>query len=261
MPDPASTSIMMDAVSDPRLVAAIGIALLTGLVRGFSGFGAALVFVPLMSAVYDPKIAVPMFVITDILTAVVFLGRGGIWRKINWREFLPMAAAAVFAIQFGALILEYADPITLRWGISALVALAVVVLAAGWRYHGKPALALTIGVGLLAGLLGGAVQIAGPPVIVYWLGAGHAADILRASFLYYFSLVSAASVVTYALHGLITLTVLTISVCVAPVMYFGMWAGTRLFHVASDASYRKVAYVVVTLGALISMPLFDHWLR
>jgi uncharacterized membrane protein YfcA len=251
----------MNAIADPQLIAALAVALLTGLVRGFSGFGAALVFVPLMSAVYDPKIAVPMFVITDILTAVVFLGRGGIWRKINWREFLPMAAAAIIAVQFGALVLHYADPITLRWGISALVALSVAVLAAGWRTQRKPALALTIAVGLLSGLLGGAVQIAGPPVIIYWLGAGHAADVLRASFLYYFSLLSAASLATYALHGLITVTVLAVSVCIAPVMYFGMWAGARLFERASDEGYRKIAYVIVALGAVVSLPLFDHVLR
>jgi len=126
---------------------------------------------------------------------------------------------------------------------------------------GRPALALTIGVGIIAGLLGGAVQISGPPVILYWLGGGYAADVLRASFLYYFSLLSAASLLTYILHGLVTLPVLIISVCVAPIMYSGMWAGTKMFHLTSDKNYRSGAYVVVAMSAIVSMPLFDHFLH
>lgn len=118
MPDLAPSADWTAVVADPRFFAALGIGLLTGLVRGFSGFGAALVHVPLMSAVYGPKIAVPSFVIADILTGAIFLARGGIWRKVNWREFLPMAAAALATIHFGTLILEYAHPDTLRWAIS-----------------------------------------------------------------------------------------------------------------------------------------------
>ena len=59
----------------------------------------------------------------------------------------------------------------------------VAVLATGWRYHGRPVLTVTLGVGLLSGLMGGAVQIDGPPVIVYWLGSASDAIIVRANFI------------------------------------------------------------------------------
>lgn len=261
MSDLLSSESWAAVVSDPRFFAALGIGLLTGLVRGFSGFGAALVHVPLMSAVYGPQIAVPSFAVADIVTGLIFLGRGGIWRKVNWRELAPMAGAALATIHFGTLILEYADPAVLRWGISAMVALAVVVLACGWRYRGQPTLVISIGVGALAGVMSGAVQIAGPPIFVYWLGGVQPADVVRASFLFYFSFLSAISLAAYTLHGLITVTLIQISVGMAPVMYLGLWLGTRLFHLASEKTYRSVAYVIVTLGAIISLPLFDDLLR
>ncbi len=41
-------------IADRRFAIAAGIAALSGLVRGFSGFGSALIYMPLVAAVYDP---------------------------------------------------------------------------------------------------------------------------------------------------------------------------------------------------------------
>jgi uncharacterized membrane protein YfcA len=248
-------SVFAATFADPRFGLAIAIAGLAGLVRGFSGFGSALIYVPLMSAVYGPRIAAPTFVLQDVVCGLLFLS--GVWQKAHWREVLPMAACAVFAAQFGTLILQYADPVALRWALCALVATVIVILASGWRYHGKPMLAVTIGVGLLAGLLGGAVQISGPPIIVYWLGSGNPADVLRANFFAYFSIFSIASIATYVIHGLVTAQVLALAIFVTPVSLAGMWLGTKAFGFASEKVYRSTAYVIVTLSAIVGLPLWD----
>lgn len=246
-------------MSDARFPAALAIAALSGLVRGFTGFGAALTYIPLMSAVYGPQVAVPSFVIADTVTGFAFVASA--WRKAQWGEVLPMALAAIVAGQFGTLILQYADPVFLRWVLSLFIGGAVALLAAGWRYHGKPSLLLTVAVGTLSGLLGGALQITGPPIIVYWLGGMMTPDIVRANFFGFFSLFSTASVVTYAAHGLMTTLVLTLAAFVTPVSMLGMAAGSYLFGYASERVYRRIGYTVVALAALVSLPLFDGLLR
>jgi len=254
------TAATFSAVTvDPRFAAAIGVAVLAGFVRGFTGFGSALIYIPLMSAIYGPLIAAPTFVIADTVTGLIFLSQT--WRKTHWAEILPMAAAAIFAVQFGTLVLQWADPVMLRWALSAMVLASVALLASGWRYHGRPSLAVTIAVGLLAGLLGGAVQISGPPIIVYWFGSGHGADILRANFFGYFSIFSAASTFTYAAHGLLTATVLALSVFITPATLIAMAVGTKFFHFAKESVYRPVGYIVAVFSAIASMPLFDGLLR
>jgi hypothetical protein len=57
-------------VADPRFALAVAISILSGMVRGFSGFGAALVYVPLMSAVYGPRVAAPSFLVIDFFTGL-----------------------------------------------------------------------------------------------------------------------------------------------------------------------------------------------
>lgn len=256
LPNAATFAAVM---SDSRFPAAIGIALLAGLVRGFSGFGSALIYIPLMSAVYGPLIAAPTFVAADVVTGLTFLA--GTWRMAHWREVMPMVIAAIFAVQLGTLVLQHTDPVILRWGLSALVLVAVATLASGWRYHGRPSIAVTIAVGLFAGILGGAAQISGPPIIVYWFGSGFPAEILRANFFAYFSIFSAASLATYAVHGLLSATTLAIAVFVTPMSIAGMMLGTRLFHFTTEKIYRRVGYIVALTSAFISMPLFDSILH
>ena len=174
---------------------------------------------------------------------------------------MPLAASAILAAQFGAMILEYADPIVLRWLICALVGVILAVLVSGWRYHGRPHLAVTLGVGLLAGFLGGAVQISGPPIIIYWLGSMQDVAVVRANLISYFGLFSAGSVVTYALHGLLTVQLLALGILLGPLHVGAMWAGSMIFNLATADTYRRVAYIVIAASAIVAMPMWDAWLR
>lgn len=249
----------LSVVADPRFPFAMAISILAGAVRGFSGFGSALVYIPLMSMIYGPQVAAATFVIIDLAVGMFFVPY--VWRKADFRQILPLAVAAIIAAQFGTMILLYTDPATLRWGISALVGAMVLLLASGWRYHGRPVLPVTVCVGLLSGLMGGAVQMAGPPILLYWLGSAAAAAVIRANFVIYFSIFSAAAVLTYALRGLLPLHILMLSALIGPWQIIAMALGSRLFHMASERTYRRVAYVIVALAAIGSMPLWDALLK
>ena len=48
-------------------------AFIAALARGFSGFGAALIFMPLAATVVDPKVASPLLLITDAVLALGFI--------------------------------------------------------------------------------------------------------------------------------------------------------------------------------------------
>jgi uncharacterized membrane protein YfcA len=257
--DLPTAATFTSVVSDPRFALALGISILSGAVRGFSGFGSALIYVPMMSALYGPKIGAASFLLTDFITGIVF--SLGVWRQATWREIAPLALSAVIAAQFGTLILRYADPSHLRWAMAAMVLVIVVVLASGWRYHGKPLLIVTILVGISAGLMGGAVQISGPPVVLFWLSSMASAIVVRANFVVFFAIMAAALVVTYLWFGLLTPDVIALAAFMAPAHILAMFAGSKLFHIASEQTYRRTAYTIITLAAIVSMPLWDKWLR
>ena len=63
----------------------------------------------------------------------------------------------------------------------------LALLISGWRYHGQAeSTPTTLGVGFSAGILCGAVQAAGPPVVAYWLGGSSSALTVRANIILFF---------------------------------------------------------------------------
>jgi uncharacterized membrane protein YfcA len=85
--------------------------------------------------------------------------------------------------------------------------------------------------------------------------------IVRANLISYFGLFSAGSVATYLVHGLITAQVLALAILIGPMHVLAMWAGGKLFHLASPETYRRLAYVIIAVSAIVSMPLLDGFLR
>jgi uncharacterized membrane protein YfcA len=253
---PTLTATLAALVAEPRFIAAVLVTALAGIVRGFSGFGSALIYIPLIAAIYDPRIAAVTLLITDTVASMPFTLSQT--RRCNWREVTPVSVAAIATIPFGALALQYADPVILRWGIALLVIGLLTVLVSGWRYHVAPSVAASIGVGLVMGIGTGAVQISGPAAIIYWLGGPNSALVVRANLMVCFALLSIASIIVYYLRGLFTADVLLMSLVLGPVFIATMAAGAWLFRGAGDATYRRIAYIIIALSALVSLPLFDE---
>jgi uncharacterized membrane protein YfcA len=247
------------AVQNPRFYVALAIAILAGVVRGFSGFGSAQIYIPLIAAVYSPRAAAVTLLLIDTFGAAPFAVRA--LGHCTWPEVAPMFIAAAIAVPIGTWALLVIDPIVLRWFIAFLVLSLVVVLASGWRYHGRPKLPITAAIGLVSGFGSGAVQIAGPPVLLYWLGATTDVVTVRANFMVYFLLLGLTSCAVYLWHGLFTPDLLALAILLAGPFFVATVIGARYFHGASDVLYRRIAYAIIAASALVSMPIFDRFLR
>jgi uncharacterized membrane protein YfcA len=252
---PALTAI----VSEPRFAVAAAIALLAGLVRGFSGFGSALVYVPLISAVYEPKVAVPTILLIDTLCSLPWAIKAA--PACNRREVLGIAVFGTLAMPLGVAALVYVDPIYLRWLIAMLVLIALGVLVAGWRYHGKPTWPAMAATGIAAGFGGGSVEIAAPPLLIFWLGGQNAAATVRANIMVYFIWSGFLGIVLYGWTGLFNTQTITLAVLFGIPFVAALGFGANWFHGSSEQTYRRVAYVIIAASGLVSLPVFDGLLR
>jgi len=248
-------SAFADAAADPRFAYALGIATLAGLVRGFSGFGSALIYMPLISAIYSPAVAAATILLIDSLCGLPFAIHA--WPQANRREVLPVAVGGVVGVPLGVMALVYVSPLSLRWFIAVLVLIAVAVLAAGWRYHGKPTVPAALGVGTLSGFGAGAVQIGAPPLLVFWLGGKNSAATVRANIMVYFILQGSLSGALYFYNGLFDTQIVVLSLLFGVPFAMAMFGGAYWFHGSSDALYRRVAYVIIGFAGLVSLPIFD----
>jgi uncharacterized membrane protein YfcA len=256
LPDSAT---IFAVINDRRFVAAVAVSVLSGLVRGFAGFGSALIYMPLVAAIYEPRIAAITLLLVDFCASTPFAVPE--FRRCDWREVLPVSIASAIAVPFGTIALLWVDPIVLRWAIAVLVLGLLAVLIAGVRFQKSPGMAVTLGVGLFAGFGAGAVQISGPAVIIYWMSRGASALKMRANLMVYFAIAGAVLIVSYLLQGIFTAEGVLLSVLLGIPYLAAIGAGTYFFHGASDLTYRRVAYVIIVLAAVLSLPVFDGLLR
>ena len=232
-----------------------GAALVGGLSRGFSGFGAALVFVPLASAALGPRAAVPVLALLECVSCLFFLPRA--WRHAARREVAVMAAGAICAVPVGALILSHADPVALRWGLTGLVLAAVLVLASGWRYRGEAPVPLTLGVGAVGGVMSGTAMLGGVAPAAWWLGRNAAALTVRSNMNLFFAILTVAVTAAFAWRGLIGWNSAWLALAAGPSYAAGLWGGTALFGLASEQAFRRAGYALILAAAVLGMPLWD----
>jgi uncharacterized protein len=245
-------------LSAPVLVT-VGAALLAGLARGFSGFGAALIFIPLAGAAIGPRAAAPVLLVVDAVLTLAMVPNA--WRLAERREVAVLLLGALVGVPVGAALLATSDPLIVRWAVVALVLVLLAFLISGARLARAAPAPAAVGVGAAAGFFSGLAQMGGPPVVAYWLGRALPGATVRANLIVYFALSSALSFVSYVGAGLITGEVVLLTVATTPAYAAGLFLGARLFHRASEATFRRLCYALIAAAAILSMPVLDGILR
>ncbi len=232
------------------------ISALAGAVRGFTGFGTALVFIPIASTIVPPWQAVIILYVIDTVTTLPLIPRAV--RTCTWREVVPLCIGATLTVPVGAAFLLTVDPTALRWALAALALGAVAILASGWRYRALPGRLVSGVVGAASGFLGGLCSFWGPPIAIFWLGGQSRADTVRANIIVFLAVMSCVAGITFAAHGLFELRVVVLAGLLMPIYGCTVWVGTKLFPYASETTFRRTAYLIITGAALDSVPAFDR---
>ena len=242
--------------SDARLYAVAAVAILAGFVRGFSGFGAGMVFIPAASAIYDPIVAIVLLFLIDTAASAPILPPH--FRNCRWREVGPMAAAASLAFPFGLLFLLSVDPVATRWVLSGFILIATAAMASGLRYKGEPRIGQTFAVGLAMGFLSGAIGLGGPLIVLFWLGGPERAARVRSNIFAFFGVFSIVSLAGYWWSGLFTAPRLLGALALLPLYAGAMAIGSGVFDCSTDESYRRAALALCAAIALATMPFWHR---
>ncbi|WP_421991556.1 sulfite exporter TauE/SafE family protein [Roseococcus sp.] len=226
-----------------QLWAALVATTIAGLMRGYAGFGTAIILAPVYSALWEPRNGVPVVLLMELVISLQLLPRA--FKDADRRVILPIGGAACLATPIGTFVLLSADPDMLRRFIGGFVLVFGALMMSGWRYHGSRPLPLNLAVGTSAGLLKGATGMSGPPVILYLLSGPEEARQHRANLILFFGLIALVSVVGPYLGGLFTLDVLAKLVWILPVQILCVRLGARLFHVVPIRLYKPFALAVL----------------
>jgi uncharacterized membrane protein YfcA len=220
-------------------------------IRTAFGFGEALVAVPLLALIMPIKLAAPIMALVSISVSVVALARD--WRDMHFRSAGGLFVFTLAGIPLGLWLLAVAP----EGAVKAILALAIIGFSA-WLLPGSQALSLKSGkalpfFGLLAGVMGGAYSMNGPPIVAYATLRHWSPRQFRATLQGYFLPASSAVMAGYYFSGLWTTEVTRYFLLSLPALLLGILAGRRAhrlfnprtFHISVHAGLIVVGLVLL----------------
>ena len=226
-----------------------------GFVRGFAGFGGALVIILVTSIVLGPIIAVPLACLSGLAITVQLLPQA---IRDSEREFVvPFALATFLFAPVGTWILISIDQNIMKLAIAVFVLLAVAALYRGWRFSGlddsaRGRVILWSG-GAFAGLTQGAAGVGGPPAVALALSKGGHAQTQRANVIGVVTALALCSVVPIWWNGLFTAEVIFLSVLIVPLYSAATWMGSRSFLSSGQRHYRGAALLLLAAIGTVTL--------
>ena len=235
------------------LVMACIASLVAGFLRGFIGFGAALVMTPILSLVFSPTVAVPIAFLSAV-PAVIQLLPPTI--KYGERAFvLPLGLTALFAAPLGVWTLSEGDPKVLKIIISLIILMMAFALFRGWRFRRSPRTTIMIGVGLISGFLQGLASVGGPPAVAAALSRPGDVYAQRGNILAAAAVLTASNIMPLWALGLFQPQTLMLAAILVPPHLVAAWVGNRYFDGRGKVHFHRAAVIMLMVVAFSTLAL------
>lgn len=223
------------------------------LIRSAFGFGEALLAVPLLALRLPVSIAAPLAVLVSITIATVIVAQD--WRHVHFRSASWLVLATMFGIPLGLMLLRFGNGRGVKSTLAAIIIAFSLYGLLGRRppeLHGDSR-AWLLGCGFLAGVLGGAYGMNGPPLAIYGGMRRWPAQHFRATLQAYFLPASVMGMAGYWITGLWVHEVTRLYFWSLPFMIPAIGLGRVVNSRMSSERFLKYVYVGLLLtGAVLT---------
>lgn len=228
------------------LIAVASVAVLVGaLVRGYTGFGASMLWVASLSLIYPPVGVVPTVLALEVLASIALLPK--ILGQVDWRSMRWMLAATAATMPFGVALLTSLPDREMRLVVAAAILVATLAVASGISLSRAPGPWTALTAGSVAGLVNGSTGMGGPPAVLLYFSGSVPTQVGRATLIAYFLGTDAIGFTIMAGYGLVDRTVLMHTAVFAPLAMVGIAAGQYAFRRTGGSGFRTVVLAVLIL--------------
>jgi len=230
-----------------------GITILAAMVHGALGIGFPLIATPLLAMLTDVRTAILLLVLPTATINIVNILKGGHWRRsiaIYW----PLAIYGIIGSFIGAHLLIAVPAELFRPLLAGMLILYLnaerIGAGLGW-IHRYPRLAQA-GFGLMAGVLGGTVNVMLPVLIIYALEMRLPKTVTIQVFNFCFLFGKLTQGAVFVQAGLMTGNVLSLSVPLALLAVLVLFVGLRVRDKIPTETYRRwLRRLLVVLAVIL----------
>jgi len=219
------------------------------LVMGLAGFGNALVAMAFLPYFMPPATAIAVLTIYTVVFAIAIFVP--VRRHLAPRSVTRLLVGTVLGTPLGVWILVACPASTLNRIIGGVLVVVVLLEWAGGYPERLAGRWWGLGAGFVAGIMGGAVGMPGPPVVLYSTAQGWSPQTIKANLQVFFLVNQAVILAGYWRAGLLTGDVWRLSVSFAVPAAAGTVLGILLFNHVDHASFRRVVFAVLLVSGLV----------
>ena len=218
-------------------------------VRSAIGFGDALVAMPLLAMLFGIRTATPLvaFVASTIALTILLTD----WRRVELRAAWRLILTSLLGIPFGLVLLKVAPEPLVKSILGALLVLYSLygLFAPRLPFVGSENLAYLFG--FISGLLGGAYNTNGPPVVIYGALRRWPPEHFRATLQGCFFVTGLLILAGHGLAGLWTTFVFKLYLSSLPLVLLAVYVGGKLHRRIPKESFSRIVYAfLLVVGEL-----------
>lgn len=232
-----------------EILVALFAAFAAGTISGLTGFGLALISVPILLFVYEPRTVVLLSVVMSIVICADVVRDS--FRDADRRIVIALVPPSFVGVVMGAEILRIVDPLYIRLFVGAVVVFSAGLLLREVRLPKAETRWGTLAAGFSSGALSTSTGLAAPPIVLLLASRNYAKHSFRGSSALYFLFMSVFGLVVLAARGLVETSDIPLSLILVPAAILGKVLGTSILKRVSETFFRKLTllFTFVT-GAL-----------
>lgn len=222
--------------------------LLASLVQGITGFGFALIAVPLLS-LFIPELRniTPIIVIYSFLTNIIIVYKTR--HYIDLKKILPLIIFGIIATPLGIYILLYINVNTLKIVVGLIITITALAMLRNYKIKIKNQNISYGVVGLLSGLLNGSAGLSGPPVVLFLTNQNTDKDVFRANLTFYGIATNIFAIILFVSEGIVNTSVLNFTAIYLPALILGVFGGIKISSKINETLFKNLTiYLILFLG-------------
>ncbi len=223
--------------------------LLAGFTQGVSGFGSALVAMPLLTLFIDVKTAVPLCMLNGLLITSFLSWQ--LRRHIDWRKIRPLFFGCLPGIYMGVTFLKRTNDSVIKVMLGVMLIAYVIYRLSCCPRPRKIHAAWSYLAGFATGAIGGAFSAGGPPTIIYTTLTGWSKDEIKATLSGFFLVTGLVIAAAHASSGLTTVAVLRLFGASSAAVLVGVCAGSVCYGRFKTKAYLKIIFALLAVMGVI----------